>query len=75
MAFTTLASFEAFGIDPTTARIVVVKLGYLFPELKAIAAQSMFTISPGFADQKLNLPYKNLPRPIFPLDPEMEWRV
>jgi len=36
-AFTTLAQFLELGIDPRACAIVAVKLGYLFPELRAIA--------------------------------------
>ena len=53
--------------------IVVVKLGYLFPEVKEIAAESLFAFSPGFADQRLGLEFRNAPRPIFPLDQAFEW--
>ena len=72
-AFTTIDSFVAFGVDPTEYKTVVVKLGYLFPELRDLAKHSVLAFSPGFASQMLDLPYKNIPRPIYPLDPEMEW--
>ena len=72
-AFTTLDSFKAFGVDPMHREVIVVKLGYLFPELAAVAARSFIAISPGFASQKLDLPYKRIPRPIYPLDPDMTW--
>ena len=72
-AFTTIDTFRAFGVDPAEYHIVVVKLGYLFPELKDLARRSVLAFSPGFASQKLDLPYRNIPRPIYPMDADMEW--
>ena len=72
-AFTTMNSFDAFGVDPKNYKIVVVKLGYLFPELKRLAKHSIVAFSPGFASQTLDLPYKNIPRPIYPLDRDFDW--
>ena len=73
-SFTTLDSFESFGIDPVNRKTVVVKLGYLFPELKEIAALSLIALSPGFANQDFSgLVYKNVRRPIFPLDEDFSW--
>lgn len=73
IAFTEMGTFRAYGADPERYSIVAVKLGYLFPELKAIAKHSIVAFSPGFASQKLDLPYKHIPRPIFPLDTDFEW--
>lgn len=72
-AFTKLVTFDAFGVDPKKYRIVVVKLGYLFPEIKGFAARSIVAFSQGFASQTLDLPYKHIPRPIYPLDTDFTW--
>jgi microcystin degradation protein MlrC len=75
-AFTALADFRRAGIDPLQHKIVVVKLGYLFPELRDHAPRAIMALSPGFTDLRLEqLPYQRIPRPIFPLDREMEWQV
>jgi microcystin degradation protein MlrC len=72
--FTTLAAFRAAGIDPLSRKIVVVKLGYLFPELRDHAPRSFLVASPGFSDLRLEtFPYTQVHRPIFPLDPMEEW--
>lgn len=72
--FTTLDSFRSYGIDPCDRKIVVVKLGYLFPELKEIAALSLIALSAGFASQDFSeLDYKHVRRPIFPLDKDFSW--
>lgn len=73
-AFIHPADFQAVEIDPLAHKIVVVKEGYLFPGLQEIAPQSIMALTPGFANQSLeSLEYQQLRRPIFPLDPHMEW--
>ncbi|MFA6774173.1 MAG: microcystinase MlrC family protease, partial [Sphaerochaeta sp.] len=48
-------------------------LGYLEPEIRAIAKRSMMALTTGSSDELFErLPYKNLPRPIYPLDKEFE---
>lgn len=71
-AFTTVAQFEALGIDPRAEEIVAVKLGYLFPELQRVARTSVLALSPGAIDPLVErLPYERVRRPIYPLDREM----
>ncbi len=73
-AFTRLADFQQAGIDPLAHKIVVVKLGYLFPELRDVAPRTIMALSPGFATQVItDLPYRHVIRPIYPLDPKMQW--
>jgi microcystin degradation protein MlrC len=75
-AFTSLKSFEPAGLHPLEHKIVVVKLGYLFPELRDRAPRALMALTPGFTDLRLEaLPYQRVPRPIFPLDRDMEWQV
>lgn len=75
-AFTELADFAAVGIDPQAHKIVVVKLGYLFPELAPLAALALLALSPGVSDLELSrLPYRHVRRPVYPLDPEMAWQA
>ncbi len=72
--FTNLASFHATGIDPLTRKMVAVKLGYLFPELRDLAPRALLVASPGFSDLRLDtFPYSRLRRPIFPLDTMHAW--
>lgn len=72
--FTRLCDFERMGIKPEEKKILVVKLGYLFPELRDYAPKAIMAFSPGFGDQRMDrLPFERLRRPIFPLDPETEW--
>jgi microcystin degradation protein MlrC len=74
-AFTDRASIAAAGIDPMAQKIVVVKLGYLFPDLAAHARYAIMALSAGTTDLRLAvLPYRRVPRPIYPLDPELAWQ-
>lgn len=68
-AFMAVADFEQVGINPLAHKIVVVKLGYLFPDLLRVAPKALMALSPGPADQHLErLPYRRIERPMFPLD-------
>jgi microcystin degradation protein MlrC len=73
-AFTDPAHFQGVDIDPLAHKIVVVKEGYLFQGLRDIAPHAIMALTPGFANQIMeDLEYKLVRRPIYPLDPEMEW--
>ena len=52
-AFTTKADFAALTLNPREYKIVVVKLGYLFPELLEIAPAALMALSPGASDLAL----------------------
>jgi len=65
--------FTDLGLNPREADILVVKIGYLVPELYDMRGDWIMALTPGGVDQDLlRLPYKRVPRPIFPLDPDME---
>jgi len=65
--------FTDLGLNPREADILVVKIGYLVPELYEMRGDWIMALTPGGVDQDLlRLPYKRVPRPIFPLDPDME---
>lgn len=62
-AFTERAAIAAAGIDLDSARIIVVKIGYLFPDLVAHAARAIMALTPGATTLRLEtLPYRNTPR-------------
>lgn len=61
--------FTRLGLQPRKAAIVVVKIGYLEPELYNMRAAWLMALTPGGVDQDLSrLPYKHIERPMFPLD-------
>ena len=64
--------FTDLGLNPRKTDIVVVKIGYLEPELYAMRADWMMALTPGGVDQDIeHLPYKRIERPMFPLDKNM----
>lgn len=64
--------FTRLKLNPRTAAVVVVKIGYLEPELYAMQAGWIMALTPGGVDQDLfRLPYKRIKRPMFPLDANM----
>jgi len=70
--FHRIADFTRLGLDPTTADLVVVKIGYLEPELHALARGWMIALTPGAVDQDLvRLGHRRLTRPLYPFDPDM----
>lgn len=72
--FPSRAAIAAAGVEPMAFKIVVVKQGYLFPDLADHAPRAIMALSPGATTLKLEtLPYRYLPRPIFPLDGDFAW--
>lgn len=65
--------FTRLGLDPRNTDIVVVKIGYLVPELYDMRADWIMALTPGGVDQDLErLDYARIKRPMFPLDKDME---
>jgi microcystin degradation protein MlrC len=64
--------FTDLSLDPRSAEIVVVKIGYLEPELFAMATDWRLALTPGGVDQDLTrLGHRRIRRPMFPFDPDM----
>jgi len=62
----------SIGLNPREADIVMVKQGYLVNAWYDMQADWLMAHTRGGVDQDLvNLPYKRVIRPIYPLDPEM----
>ncbi|MCL3781133.1 M81 family peptidase [Prolixibacteraceae bacterium JC049] len=67
------ADFTELNLKPREADIVVVKIGYLVPELYNMRGDWIMALTPGGVDQDLNrLGYKRIKRPMFPLDEDMK---
>ena len=72
--FSTLNDFRKAGVEPLDHKIVVVKLGYLMPELRDAAPREILALTPGYSDMDFTrLPNRFVTRPIFPLDEEFAW--
>ena len=66
--------FLDLDLVPEAHRIITVKIGYLVPELKAMAQKAYLALSPGAVNQDiLSLPFKRITRPCYPFDPDMNW--
>lgn len=65
-------NLEGSGIDPKKMDIVMVKQGYLVSRWYNMKADWVMALTRGGVDQDFKkLPYKNIVRPMFPLDPDM----
>ncbi len=65
--------FNELGLNPRETDIVVVKIGYLVPELYKMQSDWIMALTPGGVDQNIErIEYKRIIRPIFPLDKNME---
>jgi microcystin degradation protein MlrC len=73
-SFTTKKDFSEAELNPMDFNIVVVKLGYLFPELRDIAPVHLMALTSGFCNLDIaSLPYKRVHRPSYPIDKDMTW--
>jgi microcystin degradation protein MlrC len=64
--------FTRLGLAPGKTDIIVVKIGYLEPELYAMRAAWLMALTPGGVDQDIeHLNYKRIQRPMFPFDKTM----
>ena len=67
------AMMRALGVEVEERKVIIVKLGYLEPEIRAIANRSMMALTTGSSDELFErLPYKHIRRPIYPLDGDFE---
>jgi microcystin degradation protein MlrC len=66
-----LQQFKAFGIDPQNKHVVALKsMQHFRAAFEPIAGQVIVCDSGALCTPRYNrLPYRNVPRPIFPLDP------
>ena len=73
-SFTTVQQFKDIHLDPLSFKVVVVKLGYLYPELRDIAPAHLMALTSGFCNLDMtSLPFSNVRRPSYPLDPDMDF--
>ena len=73
-AFTSPASFRRLGLSPEEYQIIVVKLGYLFPELQKIAGGTIMALTAGATCENITqLEFSQIPRPMYPFDQDINW--
>ncbi len=67
-SFISIQHFEGAGLNIEDYQVIVVKQGYLFPELREIADLSILALTPGATHQIVeNLEFKNFVPPLYPL--------
>lgn len=70
-----IADFTRHGIDPATVRLLVVKSGYLSPELQPISNPNLMALTDGVINQDIEaLPSKRRQQPIFPFVKEFDFQ-
>ena len=66
------ADFERVGLRPRETDIVIVKIGYLVPELYNMRGDWLMALTPGGVDQNIErLEYRRIQRPMYPFDRAM----
>lgn len=70
-----IEDFARLGLDPLKFKLVVVKSGYLSPELAAIARPNFMALSDGAINQDIEgLPPNMFRPPTFPFDRNFSWK-
>jgi microcystin degradation protein MlrC len=72
--FHDIADFTSLNLEPKTFKIIVVKSGYLSPELSPLANPSLMALSDGAINQDLeHLPKNRLRKPCYPFVPDLRF--
>jgi microcystin degradation protein MlrC len=65
---------ESGGIRPCDYRIIAVKMGYLWPKLSEIAAQTILALTPGVSCEAVErMTFRRIRRPSWPMDAPFDW--
>lgn len=67
--------YRAFGVEPADHHAVVLKTASNFQWFRTIASQVIRVNTPGPTQSDIaSLPWRRIPRPMYPLDPVADWR-
>ncbi len=73
--FHEIRDFTSLGLDPIKFKIVVVKAGYLVPEIAAIANPNLMALTDGAVNQDIeHLPENKYRVPTFPFRHDFKWK-
>ncbi len=72
--FHTIQDFTTLGLDPTRFKIVIVKAGYLVPEIAAIANPNLMALTSGAVNQDIEHLESTHRIPTWPFQPDLEWK-
>ncbi|WP_426232555.1 M81 family metallopeptidase [Pararhizobium sp. DWP3-4] len=69
-----IEDFRRLGLDPKAVRLLVVKSGYLSPDLAPIANPNLMALTEGVVNQDIaNLSSLRRARPVFPFDRDFDY--
>jgi microcystin degradation protein MlrC len=69
-----IRDFTSLGLDPTGFKIVVVKAGYLEPEINKIANPNLMALTEGAVNQDIVHLSNDHRIPSYPFQPDMKWK-
>jgi microcystin degradation protein MlrC len=72
--FHEVTDFTTLGLDPTRFKIVVVKAGYLVPEIAAIANPNLMALTGGSVNQDIEHLESKHRVPTWPFQPNLQWK-
>lgn len=73
-AFTSPEIFNSIGVNIFNYKIVIVKLGYLYPKLEEVSKHTIMALTPGCSCEDIEkLEFHNIRRPMYPIDKDFEW--
>ncbi|HTQ11542.1 MAG TPA: MlrC C-terminal domain-containing protein, partial [Fimbriimonadaceae bacterium] len=73
--FHEIRDFTSLGLEPATFKIVVVKAGYLVPEIARIANPNLMALTDGAVNQDIEHLSANRYRvPTYPFVPDLKWK-
>lgn len=74
-SFTTQNIIEKTGAKVSDYHIIVVKLGYLFPDLRRIAKGAVMALTTGNCGLQMDrFDFQHIQRPMYPVDKEFDWK-
>ncbi|MEJ6391981.1 M81 family metallopeptidase [Gymnodinialimonas sp. 2305UL16-5] len=72
--FHNLEDFDGLGLDLDAIRLLVVKSGYLSPDLRALPRRQIMALTDGAVNQDIAaLPNHHRPRPTWPMQRDFDW--
>lgn len=73
-SFTSPEIIECTGVKVYDYKIIVVKLGYIYPELRKISKRSIMALTPGSSCLAIDsFNFQNINRPMYPIDKNFVW--
>jgi len=68
--------FESIGVNIHDYKIIVVKLGYLYPKLAKVAERAIFALTPGASCEAIEkLKFYNIRREVYPINRDLIYPI